>query len=201
MSTDQNSNNNTSSPQGMELKDYHVKFYELCYQQYIHEFERTDKFHQKMILWLTAMLAIGAASYALAQNVEVKKICDTLVFLQCCSVLAVWLPLGYGVYAFYRVLRVRDAKMIATMDRWVGWLDDVNKVDNGEMPPDECRLKEISHTLISSLFRDFATCQSKCFQDNDKRAKWFQRLQDFVFYSALLLAIQAIFGIFISIIG
>ena len=46
------------------IKEYHVKFHELCYQQYMNEFERTDKPHEKTGMWITAMIAIGAAAYA-----------------------------------------------------------------------------------------------------------------------------------------
>ena len=180
------------SQQGM-VKDYHVKFYELCYQQYINEFERTNQMHQKIGLWLTAMLAIGAASYALAHPVLVEQIrTDTFVFVQCCTAVAVWLSLAFGAYSVFRTLRMRDTKMIATMDQWQKWLEDVDNKDN---PPDDVRMREINDTLTLNLIRDFARCQSECFQENAKRAEWFKKLQNSVFCSAFFLAIQAIFGI------
>jgi hypothetical protein len=186
-----------ASPQGL-VKDYHVKFYELCYQQYINEFERTNQFHQKIGLWLTAMLAIGAASYVLAHSVLIEQIrTDTFVFMQCFAAVAVWLPLAFGAYSVFRTLRVRDTKMIATMDKWQKWLE---AVDNRDNPPDESRIQEINDTLTLNLIRDFAKCQSECFQENTKRAEWFKKLQDSVFCSAFFLAIQAFFGILTVIV-
>lgn len=36
-----------NSPKKSQLKEYHTEFYKLCYQQYVQEIERADKFHQK----------------------------------------------------------------------------------------------------------------------------------------------------------
>ena len=179
-------------PQGV-VKDYHVKFYELCYQQYVNEFGRADQYHQKIGLWLTAILAIGAASYALVRSVLIEQIrTDTFVFMQCFVAVAVWLSLAFGAYSVFKTLRVRNTKMIATMDKWQKWLDDVDNKDN---PPNETRMREINDALTLNLIRDFAGCQSECFLENTKRAEWFKKLQDSVFCSVFFLAIQAFFGI------
>ena len=192
------SNTNVSaSPQGM-VKDYHIKFYELCYQQYINEFGRTDQFHQKIGLWLTAMLAIGTASYALTCTDLIEQIrTNAFVFVQCSATVVVWSSLAFGAYAIFRSLRLRDTKMIATMGKWQKWLEEVDNKDN---QPDEDRMREINDTLTLSLIRDFSTCQSACFQDNTERVEWFKKLQDSVFCSAFFLAIQAISGILIMIV-
>ena len=196
MSTSSNTNA-FSSPQGM-VKDYHVKFYELCYQQYINEFERTEQYHQKIGFWLTAMLAIGAASYALGRVDFIAQVrTDAFVFVWCCAAVVVWLSLAVGAFSIFRTLLLRDTLMIATMDKWQEWLE---AVDNRENPPDEDRVREINDTLTLSLIRDLAKCQSKCFQENTKRANWFKILQYSVCCSAFFIAVQAIFGILIMIV-
>ena len=187
----------SSSPM-RQVKGYHVEFYKLCYQQYVNEFARTDQFHQKTGLWLTAMLAIGAASYALGRTDLIEQVrTDVFIFLFYCATVLVWLSLAFGTYSVFQTLRLRSTLMIATMDQWHQWLEQVDNKDN---PPDEDRMREISDTLTLDLIRNFAKCQSDCHRENVKRADWFKKLQYSVFLSALFIAIQAFSGVLTIIV-
>lgn len=181
-----------------QVKEYHTEFYNLCYQQYVHEFERTDKLHEKTGMWITSMIAIGAASYALGRVDLIDHVrTDVFVFLFYCATLLVWLSLGAGVYFVYQTLRLRSTMRIATMDQWHNWLEQVDNPDN---PPSEEKEVDIKDTLIKSLIRDISTCQLSCFRENEKRTAWFKKLQYAVFFSVLFTAIQAIFSVLVSVV-
>jgi len=181
-----------------QLKEYHVKFHELCYQQYMNEFERTNKLHQKTGIWITAMIAIGAAAYVQGNIDLIDKIrVDVFIFLYYCTTLLVWLSLIAGVFFAFQMLLPRNIKRVATMDRWHQWLNDED--NNGDLQ-DGQREIETGDTFVKALIRDFSDCQRNCFEENEKRTEYFKKLQYSVFLSVLFLAMQSVFSVLVLIV-